>query len=266
MNKISITLAFCLLLMSISGCVSSNRSPENKIVADAINSLRNELPIHFEGLGKVREVDYEGNTVIFRMRIRDEASSGMSVTKINENHYLAKEIVTIQIGVMNVQTKEALKAIANELHGLKIQISGSTSSRNGEIELSPNDLKLAINNAQNISADVFSLKMVAMTTRLMLPAQVDQVTTWIDTRLTNDSFEYIYEIDDKNIDMSSIDVDAMKREELNMLIQNMDVLGNVVKCCKSTHRNLIIKYIGSNFNSTIQVVLTPTDLDEVFNN
>jgi hypothetical protein len=40
-------------------------------------------------------------------------------------------------------------------------------------------------------------------------------------------------------------------------------MGNVVKCCKATHRNLVYKYIGNNSNKTILVVLTPTDLDNV---
>ena len=97
----------------------------------------------------------------------------------------------------------------------------------------------------------------------MLPVRVDQVTTWIDTRLTDNTFEYIYHIDDSNIDLSSIDMDAIKREQLTILSQNMDVMGNVVICCKSTHRNLICIYVGNNSNKSIQVVLTPRDLDNV---
>ena len=117
----------CLLSLGVVGCGSSNRSPENKIVADAMASLRNELPIHLEGLGKVREVDYEGNNVIFRMRIQEDASYGMSVTKISENQSLAKEIVAAQIGMMNAQEKETIKAIAGESFGLKVIINGSSS-------------------------------------------------------------------------------------------------------------------------------------------
>lgn len=263
MKKISITLVLCLMLMGIASCGSSNRSPENKVVADAMASLRNELPIHFEGLGKVREVDYEGNNVIFRMRIQEDASYGMSVTKINKNQSLAKEIVAAQIGMINAQEKEALKAIAGESFGLKVLISGSSSNRDGIINLSPDEIESALANAQNKSAEDFSLEMVAMTTRLMLPARVDQVTTWTDTRLTDETFEYIYHIDDGSIDLSSIDKGTLRYEKLTMLSQNMDVMGNVVKCCKATRRNLVYKYIGNNSNKTILVVLTPTDLDNV---
>lgn len=263
MKQISITLVLCLMLMGIASCGSSNRSPENKVVADAMASLRNELPIHLEGLGKVREVDYEGNNVIFRMRIQEDASYGMSVTKISENQSLAKEIVAAQIGMMNAQEKEAIKAIAGESFGLKVLISGLSSSRDGIINLSSDEIESALANAQNKSAEDFSLEMVAMTTRLMLPARVDQVTTWTDTRLTDETFEYIYHIDDGSIDLSSIDMGALKSEKLTMLGQNMDVMSNVVNCCKSTGRNLIYKYVGVNSAQTIQVVLTPTDLDNV---
>lgn len=262
MKKISITLVLCLMLMGIASCGLSNRSPENKVVADAMTSLRIELPIHLEGIGKVREVDYEGNNVIFRMRIQEDASYGMSVTKISENQSLAKEIVSAQIGMMNAQEKEALKAIAGESFGLKVLISGSSSNHDGIINLSSDEIESALANAQNKSADDFSLEMVAMTTRLMLPARVDQVTTWTDTRLTDNTFEYIYHIDD-NIDLSNIDMGALKSEKLTMLSQNMDVMSNVVNCCKSTGRNLIYKYVGGSSGQTIQVVLTPTDLDNV---
>ena len=263
MKQIPITLALCLMLMGIASCGSSSRSPENKIVADAMASLRNELPIHLEGLGKVREVDYEGNSVIFRMRIQEDASYGMSVIKISENQSLAKEIVSAQIGMMNAQQKEAIKVIAGESFGLKVLISGSSSSRDGIINLTSDEIESALANAQDKSADDFSLEMVAMTTRLMLPARVDQVTTWTDTRLTDETFEYIYHIDDGSIDLSGIDMGVLKSEKLTMLSQNMDVMGNVVKCCKATHRNLVYKYIRNNSNKTILVVLTPTDLDNV---
>lgn len=263
MKQISITLVLCLMLMGIASCGSSSRSPENKIVADAMASLRNELPIHLEGLGKVREVDYEGNSVIFRMRIQEDASYGMSVTKISKNQSLAKEIVSAQIGKMNAQQKEAIKVIAGESFGLKVIISGSSSSRDGIINLTSDEIESALANAQDKSADDFSLEMVAMTTRLMLPERVDQVTTWTDTRLADETFEYIYHIDDGSIDLSGIDMGALKSEKLTMLSQNMDVMGNVVKCCKATHRNLVYKYIGNNSNKTILVVLTPTDLDNV---
>lgn len=262
MKQISITLVLCLMLMGIASCGSSNRSPENAVVADAMASLTNKLPIHLEGLGKVREVDYDGNNVIFRMRIQEDASYGMSVTKISGNQSLAKEIVAAQIGMMNVQEKEAIKAIAGESFGLKVIISGSSSNRDGIINLSSDEIESALANAQNKSADDFSLEMVAMTTRLMLPARVDQVTTWTDTRLTKDSFEYSYRVDD-NIDLSSIDMVMLKQEKLMMLSQNMDFMGNVVRCCKSTHRNLVYKYIGNNINKIIEVVLTPIDLDNV---
>lgn len=260
MKKFPVLLMLCLLSLSIVNCGSSNRAPENPVVANAMKSLRDELPIHLEGLGKVREVDYEGNTLIFRMRIQDEASSGMSVTKITSNQALAKEIVAAQIGMMNEQKKEAIKAIAGESYELKILISGSTSSRDGEINLSSTELESALNKSLNKTTEDFSLEMVAMTTKLMLPTRVDQVTTWTDTRISNETFEYIYRLDDSSIDLSNIDMGMMKREKLNMLSQNMNLMGNVVKCCIATHRSLIYKYIGNTSNRTISVVLTESDL------
>ena len=250
-------LVFILILglkMCMSSC-SSNRNIDNALI-----SLKQELPINMEGLGKVREVDYEESTVVFRMRIRDEASSGMSVTKITRNQTLAKEIVSAQIGMMNERVKEAIRAIAGESFGLKVLICGSSSSRDGEINLSSAEIESALNNSQNKTSEDFSLEMVAMTTKLMLPTQIDQVTTWTDTRVGNDTIEYIYRLDDSAIDLSNFDIGVMKREKLTMLSQNMDLMGNVVRCCIATHRSLVCKYIGNTSNRSISVILTESDL------
>lgn len=248
------------MLAGITNCSSSNRYPKNKIVADAMASLRNELPIHLEGFGKVRDIDYEGKTVVFRMRIKDEVFSGMSVTKISNNQVLAKEIISLQIGMMNEREKEAIKAISGESFSLKVLISGSSSSRDGEINLSSAEIKTALINSPQKTAEDFSLEMIAMTTRLMLPIWVDQVTTWTDTRINEGTFEYIYYLDDNGFDFTSIDMEMMKREKLTMLSQNMDIMGNVVKCCIATNRSLVYKYIGKTSNKTISIVLTNSDL------
>ena len=262
MKRILFTLVLSLMLMGITNCDSFNHSQKNK-VADAIASLRNELPIRLEGLGPVREIYQENNYVIFHVKITDDSPRGISVTKFNEKPTIAKEIGVAQIGMMDSQEKEAVKAIAKESFGLKFRISGSSSYYDGIINLTPDEIESALANAQNKSADDFALKMVEMTTRLLLPVKVDKLSTWIDTRLTDNTFEYVYRIDDDNIDLSSYDTNAMKKKTLAMISQNMDVFGNVVSCCKATHRSLISIFIGKNSNKSIQVVLTPTDLDNV---
>lgn len=259
MNKIVSVLLFSVTLLCATGC-GSNRKPENKVVADAMTTLRQELPIELEGLGKVRDIDYEGNTVLLQMRIKEDASYGLSVSKISNNTELAKAIVSIQIGMMDDKKKGAIKAIAGQSYNLQVVVNGSDSHREGKINLSPEDLEAALANSQNKSADDFSLEMVAMSTRLMLPTRVDQVTTWIDTQLTDTAFEYIYRIDDDGIDLYSVDLGMMRNEKLSILRQNMDIMGKVVRCCIATNRNLVYKYIGRTSNKTIDVVLSPSDL------
>ena len=263
MKKESIAVIFCFLSLTIVSCFSTNNVPKNKVVADAMMSLKEALPIHLEGLGNVNEVDYDANNVIFRMRIQEDASYGLNVSKITSNQTLAKDIVSAQIGMLDKNCKEAIKLIAGQSFGLKVLIRGSSSSTDGVIILSPEDLKLALANAQQKTANDFSLEMVAMTTRLILPSRVDQITTWTDTRLTETTFEYVYRIDDANINLANADMEMLKQEKLTMLTQNMDVMGKVVRCCKSTHRNMVYKYIGNSTNKIIAVVLTPMDLDNL---
>lgn len=265
MKKILCMMVLCLLVLSITNCgsKSSNNLPENQVVSDAMSTLNERLPIHLEGLGRVREVDCEGNNVILYMSIKDEASSGISVAKITDKPSLAKEIVSAQIGMMDNQLKEAMKSIASQSYGLKILISGSTSSREGEINLTADNIEMAIAHAKEMTAEDFSLLMISMTTRLMLPARVDQISTWTDTRMTDETFEYVYRIDDDNLDFSSVDIEALKREKIATLAQNTDLLGNVVRGCIATHRKLIFRYIGNSSKKTINVVLTESDLRNI---
>ena len=250
-------LGLVLPLIFIS--CGSNNKPENRVVADAITTLKKELPFRMEGLGKVRDVDYEGNTVLFQLRIKEDDASGLNVNKINNNKLLAKEIVSTQIGMMNDLMKGAMKNIAEQSFGLRVVVDGSNSNQ-GIIELSSEEIKTALSNTRNKTQEDFSLEMVALTTRMMLPTQIDQVTTWTDTRMTSASFEYVYRIDDDGIDLNGIDLRIIKNEKLSMLRQNIDLMRNVVGLCKSTRRNLVFRYIGNRSNITIDVVLTPSDL------
>ena len=77
--------------------------------------------------------------------------------------------------------------------------------------------------------------------------------------MTDSTFEYIYRLNDNGIDLNRIDMELLKNEKMATFRQNMDVLGNVVDLCKSTHRNIICRYIGNRTNKTIDIVLTPTD-------
>lgn len=254
--------AFGLVLTLIAVSCESKNKPDNYIVANAMTALRQELPLRMEGLGKVSDIDYEGNKVLFHMRIKEDDSIGMNVNKISNNKALAKEIVFIQIGMMNDQIKDALKDIAEQSFGLRVVVDGSNYNH-GLIELSSEEIKVALSNKEKRTDEDFSLEMVALTTRMMLPAQVDQITTWTDTRMTDTSFEYVYRIDDDDIDMNGIDISMLKNEKLTMLRQNMDVMRNVVCLCKSTRRNLIYRYIGNRSAKTIDVVLTYSDLETI---
>ena len=259
--KGTIFLFVVLLVLMFISCGSNNK-PENSVVADAMTALRQELPFRMEGIGKVRDIDYKENTVLFLMKIREDDAFGMNVNKINNNKVLAREIVSTQIGMMADKMKNAMRIIAEQSWGLRVVVNGSNSNQ-GIIDLSSEDISAALSKTSNKTPEDYSLEMVALTTRLMLPTRVDEVTTWTDTRMTDSSFEYVYGIDDDGIDLNRIDISLLKDEKLTILRQNMDVMGNVVSLCKSTHRNLVYRYIGNRSNRTIDVVLTPSDLETI---
>lgn len=250
------------LKMCMSSCTSnSNNKLGDNVVVDAITTLKQELPFRMEGLGKVREIDYEGNTVLFQLWIQEDDANGMDVSKMNYKKSLAKEIVATQIGMMSDHMKDAIKKIAEQSFGLQVIVNGSDFNQ-GIIELTPDEIGIALSNIPYKTQNDFSLGMVAQTTRLLLPMEVDEITTWIDTKMTDSTFEYIYRLDDNGIDLNRIDLNLLKNEKLTTFRQNMDVLGNVVELCKTTRRNIICRYIDNRSNKTIDVVLTPSELEK----
>lgn len=258
MKKILNTMMLCMIIISITNCGSKDTS-ENVIVAEAVETLCQELPIHLEGLGYVREIVQDDGAVIFRMKIKEEAAIGLNVAKIT-NQTLGKEILSLQIGMMDKQEKEAIKLIAGQSYGLKLIIKGSESNK-GEIYLSPKEIESALTNAQDKSEDDFALEMIAMATRLMLPVQTGPITMWTDARVSSKTFEYVYRIDDANFELSEINKDIIK----NAISQNMGSLyKNIVGGCIATHRSFVCTYIGNTTNRKIRIILTEKDLKEMY--
>lgn len=226
--------------------------------------LEQNLPIKVEGLGNIRDISSGNNFVLFEMRIQENEAYGINVNKISSNHLIAEEIISTQISIMKSQMKDALNNIAKQNFKIKVIINGSNSNQ-GIIVLSPIQIESAINTNNKISDYEFSLKMTSLTTKIMLPIQVDKITTWIDTQMTSSTFEYIYLIDDLEIDINNINMNVIKHERIESLRQNLDIMDKVIKCCLATNRNLIYKYICKQSNKTVCVVLTYTDLKNLTN-
>lgn len=267
MTKNKQRLILTIFLMSsvffvCTGCKQKLRGG-NEAINDAIYRLSKELPIRLEGLGIVQKINFDDNSVIFLMRIKEEISSGLNVTKINEKGDLAKKIVLTQIKRMDDQIKDAIKSIGEQGYSLKVHINGTESKRTGVIKLSSNEILTAVSQPLEISEEDYSLLMISLTTKMMLPTKVDEVTTWTETIVTDNSFEYVYSINDKYVDMTLADKTQMKIEKENMLIQHLNLMQNVISKCISSHRKLIYRYIGSQSGISLDIVFSEKELKEI---
>lgn len=242
---------------------SSSNKLDDILVSDAINSLRDELPIEFTGLGKVKYIELDGNFVTFEINIKEDASYGMLVDKINQKEDLAKETIATCIATLKEKIKNELKIIADQSYNLTVLIRGSVSKETGYIHLSSEEILLALAQSHFSSSEEASLGMTALATRLMLPLVIDDWLTWIDTRLTDTSFVYVYTLDDRGINWEEVDRELIKREQISRVRQNKDVLEKVVRCCLATHKKLVYRYIGINSQNIIDVILTEDDLKNI---
>ena len=105
--------------------------------------------------------------------------------------------------------------------------------------------------------------MIALTTKLVLPVQIDHRTLWVDTRLTQNSFIYVYNIDVNNVEFYTLEnnLEQLKKEKLQQLHDDINHLRNVVKYCISTKRNFVIKYVCNDLDKAIEISFTPKELD-----
>lgn len=220
-------LVFAILLLVSCGKTSKPKA-DNAGISQSLKVLELETPIHMEGFGNVNDIAINADTLCFNINIQDGMPMPL-INKINTKKNLAGEIVSEQIKSQNKNVKDALARIADMSIPLKVTLQGSEEGGKAIIVLTYKQMKDAANDETNMSNTDFSLEMVAMTTRLLLPAQVDELTHWTDTKLTKDAFEYVYKIDDSQIDMTNLDTKLLKDEKSKDLRNNYDLLANVIK-------------------------------------
>ena len=258
-SKAWLYATFCLsLLLSCNGKLGANK--KQLLAKRQIEAI---MPIRYEGFGLARSVDIENETITFIIRVEEEGKD-FSIEKINRKKKLAKQIVNKQIAMMDEKVKSVLHSLAEKNYSLRIRIVGTVSPNNGIIELSAEELRIASSTKQNMQINDFKLEMVAMTTRIMLPTRIDELTEWVDTRLNSDSFEYVYNLDDSRFDLDSMDLYMLKEEQLTLLKDNIYYLNNVIHNCLETDRSIVITYLGKDSGKSISVTLNTDDIRNVY--
>ena len=88
------------------------------------------------------------------------------------------------------------------------------------------------------------------------PVKVDEITTWTGSEVTNDSYIYNYEINDKKHKYGEIDMDVLKSN----ILARIDKNGNNAKRIIATNRNMIYRYWDGQTGSCQDVVVSTDEL------
>lgn len=229
-----------------------------------VNKIKKEFPFSLEMLGDIEKVYFGTGTIIMEFKWADSYNPlGLDFDYVYKHGNAAKEFIKTEIQAMPSSLRECMKDIVEEDFSLSIDISLETSSNSAHIVLNPHEVEEALKRNTDIDSQTMSLMLIAKGEKMLLPAQVDSLTNWTDILLNEDCFLYIYEVDDSNIDLNSIDKVQLKKQMGELYANPQKSMLKQIEKCINTGRSIGYKYIGTHTNKTLIVQLLPHELKAI---
>ena len=141
------------------------------------------------------------------------------------------------------ELRELMHHIVQNGLSLCFDIKGDNGG-NGQITLNSQQRKEALRRLPFTNDYEFSLNAIACSNRMLLPLKVDSVTEWIDVELNVNDFIYVYNVDDRQQKVESIDLVAQKEFMYKKLKENKKDMRNIIEGCAQTKRGIIYRYIS----------------------
>ena len=229
-----------------------------------IEEIEKEAPFNLEMLGESGRVYYGLGSVMIDFTISDNCNPlGIELDYIYKNKADAKEFLMTEIQAMPKSLRKAMGDIVKEKLALTIHLYLAYSHTSADITLESYEIDKALKRNTNIDPQTMSLLLISKSEKMLLPVQVDELTFWTDSQLNDDSFIYVYEVDDSNIDLNAIDLALLKQQMKSLYAHPQKPMQKQIELCIKTQRSIGYKYIGTRTNKTFTVSLTPIELQSI---
>lgn len=211
--NVSLLIMMVLLCASLTSCTKAKARTE---VKQEILALDAQCPVENENGFTLTKAKIEDENVVFYYTVSYRFVNFEQVSKYKE---LLKKSQVHTI-LHDASTAQMMTALINADYGLKMVFKDAVSGFTLTVENSPEEL-LEAKNHKLTSSELLNLQLEL--TKANLPMKIDEVTIWTDARMVSNTIEFIYELDDKNIDLSLVksNVSAMKENIKAVLPQTI---------------------------------------------
>lgn len=214
-----------------------------RYIIDEIDDLS---PFSLEMLGKIRKTHYGIGMLIMEFELSDDYNPlGLDLDYVYKNEDAAKEFIMAEIQAMPEKLRKAMSDIVKEQFSLSIGLSLTSRSKSANILLEPYEIENALKRNTNIDSETMSLMLISKAENMLLPVKVDELTNWTASKLSNNSFIYVYEVDDSTIDLNAIDRIKLKEQMKSLYAHPHKLMVRQIELCIKTGRSIGYKYIGT---------------------
>lgn len=259
-STILVTVGFILLLSLLKPFIKQYSRQQIKKSQDAtgvlgagydraehiIDGIKKEMPIKLEVLGTLSHVFYGTGLVIMEFE-PDNTMIPMGIDDVNVsiNTNASKQFVMAEIQNMPDNLKQLIKEVADERFSLSLGFRFSPNGQNTTVLLEPSDILKAVSGPKERDKETAELMLRIKAGKMFLPFRVDSLTSLVDISLDQYAMTYIYEIDDSQFDITSIDEEKFRHQIAQELFVTASDIGSTANLCMTSGRNIGYKFLGT---------------------
>lgn len=247
-------VAVCSMLLS--ACVKTQ-------LQAGVDEMNRSLPQQIGEGVEWTKVTYENDEVSMFF----STTNSIVVKAINSDYNLAKRYLAQQFISNDPEIRDFLELLQEAKSGLKVIYKDIASGNQSTISYSVSEIPQLRNNYT--SDPLIALRFELLSANLMMPLQVDEITTCYKVSLDGNFVVYEEHIDDSYIDMSEIKYSSYLKQDLKKTIretlsfaQQFDYF--VEKCVKAD-KGVRYHYIGEYSNVSFDIDFTVSELRSLLN-
>lgn len=230
-----------------------------------IDGIKKEMPIKLEVLGTLNRVYYGTGLVIMDFEPDNIlVPEGIDDNNVSVNSNASKQFVMAEIQNMPDNVRQLIKEVADESFSLSLEFRIRPSGHNITVTLDPSEILAALKKPNEKDKETMELLLRIKAEKMFLPFKVDPLTSLVDIGLDQYAMTYIYEVDDSNFDITSIDEKKFRQQIAQELLAATSFdKGSTVNLCVTSGRNIGYKFIGTCSKKEWLTFVNPTSALEV---
>lgn len=246
-------VAVCSMLLS--ACVKTQ-------LQAGVDEMNRSLPQHIGEGVEWTKVTYENDEISMFF----STSNTVIVEAINSDYNLAKQYLSQQFISNDPNLRDFLELLLDAKSGLKVIYKDVVSGNQAIISYSAPEIPQLRNHYS--SDPLVVLRFELLSANLMMPLQVDEITTCYQVSLDGNFVVYEERVKDYYIDMSEIKYSSSLKQDLkNTLRENLFYAQqfDFVEMCVKAGKGVRYHYIGEYSNVSFDIDFTLSELRGLLN-